>query len=195
MKNLKMVVLFSIITISITFAQTSWKFDKSHSKVGFSVTHMVISETEGNFKEFEGKILTDEDNFENAKVNFSANINSIDTDNEDRDKHLKADDFFNAEKFPKLTFVSKSLKKIEGKEYKLIGDLTIKGITKQVELDVTFNGTIKDPWGNTRAGFNLEGEINRFDYGLKWNKVLETGGLMVGKDVTIIGKIELIKEK
>lgn len=195
MKTLKLAAILLFLTTSINFAQSNWKFDKSHSKIGFSVTHMIISETEGNFKEFDGSIIAKDDTFEGAKVDFSAEINSIDTDNEKRDNHLKSDDFFNAEKFPKLTFNSKSFTKVDGKKYKLIGDLTIRDKTKEVELEVKLNGTVKDPWGNTRAGFNLEGVVNRFDYDLKWNNLLETGGLVVGEDVTIIGKIELIKEK
>lgn len=195
MKTLKLTAVLLFLALSVNFAQTSWAFDKSHSKIGFSVSHMLISETEGNFKEFDGSVTSEGDNFEGAKINFSADINSIDTDNEKRDGHLQSDDFFNAEKFPKLTFVGKSFTKVEGKKYKLVGDLTIRDITKEVELDVKLNGTVKDPWGNTRAGFNLEGEVNRFDFDLKWNTLLETGGLVVGEDVTILGKIELIKQK
>ena len=195
MKTYKLVVLLLLIVSSITFAQTNWSFDKSHSKIGFSVSHLVITDVEGNFSEFDGKIISSGDGFENATVEFSAQVASIDTDNEKRDNHLKSDDFFNAEKFPKLSFVSKSFKKVDDKNYKLIGDLTIRDVTKEVELDVVHNGTVKDPWGNTKAGFKLEGEINRFDYNLKWSKTLETGGLVVGEDVTIIGKLQLMQNK
>ena len=195
MKTLKLTAVLLFLAISANFAQTSWAFDKSHSKIGFSVSHMVISETEGNFKEFDGSVSSEGDNFEGAKINFSADIKSIDTDNEKRDNHLQSDDFFNAEKFPKLIFKGKSFTKVDGKMYKLVGDLTIRDKTKEVELDVKLNGTVKDPWGNTRAGFNLEGEVSRFDFDLKWNTLLETGGLVVGEDVTILGKIELIKQK
>ena len=195
MKRIKLYLVVLLLTTSLVLAQTNWKFDKAHTKIGFSVSHMVISDVEGNFKDFDGTVVSSSDNFENAKINFTVDVASINTDNEERDKHLRSDDFFNAEKFPKMKFVGKSLKKISGKNYKLIGDLTIRNKTKQVEFDVKFNGIIKDPWGNTRAGFSLEGEINRFDFGLKWSKMLETGGLIVGKDVTIEAKVELIKQK
>ncbi|PKL89552.1 MAG: polyisoprenoid-binding protein, partial [Ignavibacteriae bacterium HGW-Ignavibacteriae-2] len=131
----------------------------------------------------------------NAKIEFTVDINSINTDNEKRDQHLKSDDFFNAEKFPKMLFKSKSLKKESGKNWKMVGDLTIRDVTKEITLDVKFNGTIKDPWGNTRAGFKLTGELDRFDYNLKWNSALETGGLVVSKEVEITANIELIQSK
>jgi polyisoprenoid-binding protein YceI len=194
---MKLIKIFfaTLILSSFVIAQTNWNFDKSHSKLGFSVSHMVITDVDGNFKEFDGTIITEGDNFENTKIELSANVASIDTDNEKRDNHLKSDDFFNAEKFPKLTFVGKSFTKVDDKNYKLLGDLTIRDKTKEVELDVEFNGMVNDSWGNTRAGFHLEGVINRFEFDLKWNNALETGGLIVGEEVTIIGKIELIKQK
>lgn len=194
MKIIKMSLMLLIASVSLTLAQTNWVFDKSHSKIGFSVSHMIITDVEGNFKEFDGKIESNGDTWENAKIEFTADIASIDTDNEKRDGHLKSDDFFNAEKFPKLTFVGKSFTKVDDGEYKLVGDLTIRDVTKEVELEVEHNGTVVDPWGNTKAGFHLEGEINRFDYNLKWSKVLETGGLVVGEDVKIIGKLQLMKQ-
>lgn len=194
MKNINMSLMLLIASVSLTLAQTNWVFDKSHSKIGFSVTHMLITDVEGDFKEFDGKIESNGDTWENAKIEFTADIASIDTDNEKRDGHLKSDDFFNAEKFPKLTFVGKSFKKVDDDEYRLVGDLTIRDVTKEVELEVEHNGTIVDPWGNTKAGFGLEGEINRFDYNLKWNKAIETGGLVVGEDVKIIGKLQLMKK-
>ncbi len=194
MKTLKLVVTLLLLTVSFTLAQSNWAIDKSHSKIGFSVTHLVITDVEGKFNEFDGAIASPTDDFENSSIEFSANVASIDTDNEKRDGHLQSDDFFNAEKFPKLTFKSKSLKKVEGKNYKLVGDFTIRDITKEVEFDVVYNGTVKDPWGNTKAGFSLEGVINRFDYNLKWSKTIETGGLVVGEEVTIIAKLELVKQ-
>jgi polyisoprenoid-binding protein YceI len=158
------------------------------------VSHLVITDVEGNFKNFDASVTTNGDNWENAQIEFSAEIASIDTDNEKRDEHLRSDDFFNADKYPQLKFVSKSFNKVDGNEYKLVGDLTIRDVTKEVELEVELNGTVVDPWGNTKAGFDLEGEINRFDYGLKWSKTLETGGLVVGEDVEIIGKLQLMKK-
>ncbi len=194
MKTIKLLFALLFLSASLTFAQTNWAFDKSHSKIGFSVTHLLITDVEGQFKEFEGTIVSPTDNFENASINFTAEISSIDTDNEKRDNHLKSDDFFNAEKFPKMTFKSKSFTKVEGKNFKLVGDLTIRDVTKEVSLDVVYNGTVKDPWGNTKAGFSLEGVINRFDYNLKWDAAIETGGLVVGEDVTILAKLQLIKK-
>ncbi|MCW8848707.1 MAG: YceI family protein [Melioribacteraceae bacterium] len=194
MKTLKALVALLFISVSFTFAQTSWDFDKSHSKIGFSVTHLLITDVEGQFKDFEGTIISSGDDFEGAKIDFSADIASIDTDNEKRDGHLKSDDFFNAEKFPKMTFKGKSFTKTNSKNYKLVGDLTIRDVTKEVELDVKYNGTVTDPWGNTKAGFALEGVVNRFDFNLKWNSAIESGGLVVGEDVTILAKLQLIKK-
>ena len=194
MKTLKTLFALLFISVSFTFAQTTWDFDKSHSKIGFSVTHLLITEVEGQFKEFEANIVSPNEDFENATIEFSANIASIDTDNDKRDNHLKSDDFFNAEKFPKMTFKSNSFTKIDANNYKLVGDLTIRDVTKEVELAVKYNGTVKDPWGNTKAGFSLEGVINRFDFNLKWNSAIESGGLVVSEDVTIFAKLQLIKK-
>ena len=185
-------VLFSL-AISIS-AQTNWKFDNSHTNVGFEVDHMVITTVEGEFTDYEGTVKTDGEGFENAKVNFTINAASISTDNEKRDNHLRSDDFFNAEKFPKLIFNSKSMKLVDG-DWKLVGDLTIRDVTKEVELDVDYRGMVEDPWGNTRAGFEISGVINRFDYNLKWNNLLETGGLVVGEDVTLKIDVQLVKVK
>lgn len=194
MKTLKILFSLLFISASLTFAQTNWDFDKSHSKIGFSVTHLLITDVDGQFKDFEGTIVSSSDDFENAVIEFSADIASIDTDNDKRDNHLKSDDFFNAEKFPKMIFKSKSFTKVDGKNFKLVGDLTIRDVTKEVELDVKYNGTVKDPWGNTKAGFALEGVVNRFDFNLKWNSAIESGGLVVGEDVTISAKLQLVKK-
>jgi len=193
MKTIKVFLLVLFSATSLTLAQTKWVFDKPHTNVGFSVTHLLISEVEGNFKKFTGSVLTNDDNFENALVEFSVDVNSINTGNSKRDNHLKSDDFFNVKKFPKLVFKSKSFKKVGNNKFKMVGDLTIRGNTKEVELDVKLNGIIKDPWGTTRAGFRISGEINRFDFGLKWNKLLEAGGAVVSKEVNIIINAELKK--
>lgn len=195
MHNIKS-FLFALVVLTISLsAQVKWEFDKSHSKIGFSVTHMLVSTVEGNFKNYDGSVTTTGDNFENAKINFEADINSINTDNERRDEHLKSDDFFAADKFPKLTFVGKSFKKVDDHNFKLIGDITIRGITKEVELNAKFNGIVNDPWGNTRAGFKITGSLNRFDFGLKWNALIETGGAIVSNEVDLIINAELVKEK
>ncbi len=154
---------------------------------------MVISEVTGQFKNYDGTVEATKEDFTDAKINFTIDVSSIDTDNEQRDNHLKSDDFFNAEKYPKITFISKSFKKVGNNKFKLTGDLTIRDITKQVDLDVIYNGTVKDPWGNIRAGFKVTGRVNRFDFGLKWNALLELGGAVVDKDVDIIIDVELIK--
>ncbi|MBL7891882.1 MAG: YceI family protein [Bacteroidia bacterium] len=196
MKNVQTTMAAAaILTVAGAQAQSNWTIDASHSKVQFTVTHLMISEVTGKFKVYEGKVVATKDDFSDSQIEFSADVNSINTDDEGRDKHLKSDDFFNAEKYPKMTFKSKSFKKVSGKNYKLIGDLTIRDITKSVEFDVVYNGSIKDPWGNTKAGFKLIGVINRIDYGLKWNAAVEAGGVVVSEKVNITCDIELGKQK
>ncbi|MFA7419574.1 MAG: YceI family protein [Melioribacteraceae bacterium] len=194
---MKKAVFAVLLVFGFTFvnAQTKWSVDKSHSNVGFSVTHLIISEVTGQFKNFSAEIETTSDDFTDAKINFTIDVASINTENEGRDKHLKSDDFFNAEKFPKITFVGKSFKKVDGKKYKLVGDFTMRDVTKQITLDVVFNGTVKDPWGNTKAGFKISGELNRMDYNVKWNNLIEAGGAVVSKEVAININLELNKAK
>ena len=197
MKNLKLffaVCLSGIINTSI--AQSTWSFDKDHSKVTFSVTHLMISEVSGQFNEFEGKVVSKSDDFADSQIEFTINVGSIDTDNEKRDGHLRSGDFFDAEKYPTITFKSKSFKKAKGKNYKLTGDMTIRDVTKEITLDVIYFGTIKDDgYGNTKAGFKITAEINRMDFGVKWNSVLEGGGVVVGETVTLVCNVELMKQK
>jgi polyisoprenoid-binding protein YceI len=195
MKKISLVLitlLFATIAIS---AQTSWSIDKSHSEIGFSVSHMVISDVEGQFHKYDATVETDGDNWENAKVNFTIDVASIDTDNEDRDNHLRSDEFFNAEKYPHITFVSKSMKKVDDNKYELTGDFTMRDVTKEITLDVTHRGTVTDPWGNTRAGFKIEGSVDRQDYGINWDKTLDTGGLVAGNEVEFNIGVELVKQK
>ncbi len=174
---------------------TAWASDKSHSNVSFTVTHMMVTEVEGKFKNFEGTIAATKEDFSDAQFNFTADVNSINTDDEKRDGHLKSDDFFNAEKFPQMKFKSISFKKLEGKKYILEGELTIRDVTKKVKFDVTYNGTGKNPWGMTVAGFKANTTINRMDYNLKWNKTLEAGGLLVSEDVVVNLNMEMVKGK
>ncbi len=189
-------ILASMLLTAGAFAQSStWKTDASHSNVKFSVTHLVVSEVEGYFKTFAGTLVSSKPDFTDASINFSVDINSINTDNEGRDKHLKSDDFFNAEKFPQMTFKSTSIKKVGDKKYVLEGDLTIRDVTKKVKFDVVYGGTVKDPWGNIKAGFKATGEINRFDYNLKWNSVTEAGGAVVSKEVAIVLNLEFAQQK
>lgn len=194
MRTLKTLAALLFLVSTLSFSQTTWTVDKSHSKVGFSVSHLVITDVEGFFKDYDAQITTDGDDFSKAKIDFIIKTASIFTDNNDRDNHLRADDFFNAEKYPAMTFKGKSMKKVGDKKYKLVGDFTIRDVTKQVELEVKYNGTVKDPWGNTKAGFKVKGVINRFDYNLKWNKAIETGSLVVGKDVELVIDLQLVKK-
>jgi len=178
-------MMIGMMIIGKAEAQTKWNLDNSHSNVKFTVTHLVISEVDGAFKTFNGSMTASKPDFSDAMIEFSVDIASINTDNEQRDSHLKGDDFFNAEKYPKMTFKSVSMKKISGNKYELTGDLTIRDVTKRVKFAVTYGGTTKDPWGNTKAGFKATSTINRLEYGLKWNTLTEAGGAVVGADVII----------
>lgn len=177
-------------------AQTNWKVDASHSKMGFSVVHMMVSETEGKFKVYEGKISSkSETDFTDASVEFSVDVNSINTDDEKRDGHLKSADFFDTEKYPKMTFKVVKIKpgKIKG-TYDIVGDLTIKDVTKKENFTaIAATKVVKDPWGNTRYAFKITGKILRSQYGLKWNAAIEAGGVVVSDEVKIDCNLELIK--
>lgn len=179
-----------------TQSQTNWKVDGSHSKIGFSVTHLMVSETEGKFKIYEGSVTSkSETDFTDSKIEFSIDVNSINTDDEKRDAHLKGNDFFDAAKFPKMVFKAASMKpgKIKG-TYDLEGDLTMHGVTKKIKLvAIGAAKTVKDPWGNIKYAFKITGTLNRVDYGLKWNAALEAGGVVVSEDVKIDITIELAK--
>ena len=180
-----------LVLAGSAMAQTTWSIDKAHSKIGFSVPHMAISEVEGNFKDFDASVVTNAADFNGADVSFTAKTASIDTDNERRDNHLKSPDFFDAEKNPELSFKGKLVK--QGGKYKLKGDLTMHGVTKPVEFDVTYGGTMNTGKGE-KAGFKIAGKVNRQDYGLTWSNKTPTGELVVGDQVEIIGKIELDKK-
>jgi polyisoprenoid-binding protein YceI len=172
----------------------TYKIDVDHSDVMFKVKHLMISTATGIFKKFDATVETEGDEFANAKVYFEADVNSIDTKNEQRDAHLKSDDFFNAEQFPKLIFKSTSIEKNGEGEYSLKGDLTIRDITKPITLEVDYNGSTKDPWGFERAGFEVTGKINRKEYGLKWSAVTEAGGLVVDDIVKLVMNVEFVKQ-
>ena len=194
MKQFILAAALLLISAS-SFAQTqTWKADLAHSKVGFSVSHLVVSEVEGKFTDYTATLTTDA-NSKPEKIEAVIKAASITTDNEARDKHLKSDDFFAAEKFPELTFVSKSIKATGKNSYKVTGDLTMRGVTKTVTLDTKYNGQVKDPWGNVKSGWVATTTVNRFDYGLQWNKAIETGGLVVGKNVDISLKLEFGLQK
>ncbi|TXE10344.1 polyisoprenoid-binding protein [Gelidibacter salicanalis] len=172
-----------------TATKAKWNVDASHSEVGFKVKHMMISTVKGAFEKFDASAETESDDFKNAKFNFSAKVDSINTKNEDRDTHLKSEDFFNAEKYPELTFKSTSF---DGN--KIVGDLTIKDVTKEVTLNTDFNGVAVDPYGQTKAGFEITGKINRKDFGLTWNAVTEAGSIVVSDTIQFAIDLQFIKQ-
>src|SRR4030095_2944683 len=171
-----------------------WIFEPSHCKIGFSVRHFGIAETEGHFKKFEGSIQSGREDFSDAQVELSIDVTSVDTQDTQRDGHLTSADFFNAERFPTIHFVSTRTEVVEDNQYTMFGDLTMAGMTKPVAMNVEYNGIVKrDPFGNTRAGFFIEGKINRKDWGINWNKALDFGGVAVGETVKIKCHVELLK--
>lgn len=172
--------------------KTKWVLDPTHSELTFKVKHMMISNVKGEFKNFSVEIEGDE--LFKSTLNVSVDTASINTNNDQRDAHLKSADFFDVENHRELTFNSTSFKQKDDDEYELKGILTIKGISKEVELEVEFGGINKDPWGNEKAGFSIEGKINRKDWGLNWNAALETGGVLVSEDVKISGEIQFVKQ-
>jgi polyisoprenoid-binding protein YceI len=192
---MKLKFIIAALAISTSaFAQTNWKLDNSHSSVKFSVEHLKVSETEGNFKGFDGTLTSKNADFIDAEISFTVDVKTINTDNEMRDKHLQGDDFFNAEKFPQMKFKGTSFKKVSGNKYVLEGDLTIRDVTKKVKFDVVYRGTQKDPYGNTKAGFKATGSIKRLEYGLKWNVMTEAVSV-VADDVNIVINLEYAQAK
>lgn len=171
-----------------------WTLDNMHSSVTFKVRHLVISSVTGHFKTFEGTVESGKDDFTDARINFSADISSIDTGVEQRDNHLKSPDFFDAASHPKLNFVSTGLEKKSDGEYRIKGDLTIRGVTKPLVLDAEFGGIQNDMYGRTVAGFEMTGKIDRQEFGLHWSAVTEAGSIVAGNEVKIIISAELIKQ-
>ena len=193
--KLKLATVLAALAITTSaMAQTTWKLDNSHTNVKFSVTHLLISETEGNFKSFDGTLVSKNDDFTDAVVTFTVDVNTINTDNDMRDKHLKSDDFFNAEKYPQMKFKSTSFKKVSGNKYVLEGELTIRDVTKKVKFDVVYKGIQKDPYGNTKAGFKATGSLKRMEYGLKWNTLTEAGAV-VSDEVDMVINLEFAQAK
>lgn len=174
-------------------ANTKWTMEPTHSELSFKVRHMMISNVSGHFKNFNSTVETDGDDFTTAKVTFTADVDSISTNNEQRDGHLKSEDFFDAANHPQIKFESTKMEQSGGENYKLHGNLTMRGVTHPVTLDVEYGGTIQDPWGNTRAGFTIDGKVNRKDYGLNWNMLTETGGLVAGEEVKLHANMEYVK--
>ncbi|SCY69866.1 YceI family protein [Flavobacterium caeni] len=173
---------------------TKWVIDPTHSEIGFKVKHMMFTNVSGKFTKFDASIETEGDDFENAKIHFTGDVESIDTGNNDRDGHLRSADFFDAAQYPEIKFEATSFTKKDEGEYTLKGDLTLHGTTKPVTLDAEFSGQMKDPWGNTKAGFGLNGKINRKDWGLNWNSALETGGVLVAEEVRLVIELQFIKQ-
>lgn len=173
---------------------TKWAIDPTHSEITFKVKHLVISTVTGSFNSFDGTLEAENDTLENAQISFAADINSIDTNNSDRDTHLKSDDFFNAAEFPKMTFESTSFTKTGDDEFKLIGNLTIRGNTKEIALNATYGGTVVDPYGQTKAGFEVAGKILRKEFALKWNAITEAGSVVVSDEVKLLMSVQFVKQ-
>ena len=192
-RNLLLIVSFLLMTGVIFGQSEKWKIDKAHTKIQFTATHMSISEVNGQFKSYSGKIMSDKDDFTDAEINVTIDVSSVDTDNEKRDGHLMGEDFFNAEEYPEIKFSSNSLKKVKDKHYKLKGELTIKDVTRTEEFDVKYMGTV-EAMGATRAGFKVTGEIDRFDYNVDWDKSFGKG-LIVGRKVGIKADVEIMKKE
>jgi polyisoprenoid-binding protein YceI len=192
----KLITILAVAISTSLMAQSStWKVDNSHSNVKFTVSHLVISEVDGTFRTYSGSINSSKADFDGATIEFTVDVASVNTDNEMRDNHLKGDDFFNAEKFPKMTFKSTSFKKKNGNNYELEGDLTIRDVTKKVKFDVVYGGTTKDPYGNIKAGFKATGKVNRKEYGLKWSVMTEAGGAVVGDIVDVKLNLQFAQQK
>ena len=194
MKRFLPAVAALVFAAGVASAQT-WKSDPAHSRVSFGVTYMMLSEVTGRFNDFDATLEQGKDDFSESKVTATIQTKSIDTDNESRDKHLRSDDFFNAEKYPTITFVSTSFLKTGEKNYRITGNLTMRDVTKEVMLEAVYMGMITDPRGNTRAGFKATGSVNRQEFGVRWNKSLDSGGVIAGDVVDITLLFQFIKQK
>ena len=176
-------------------AKTKWLLDPMHSELQFKIKHLMISNVSGSLKNFNAVVETEAEDFSTAVINLSAEMASISTNNEQRDAHLRNSDFFEVEKYPELKFRSTKVEKRDTDHFTLHGELTLKGVTKPVKLGVQFNGTTKDPWGGERAGFLVSGKINRADWGVNFNSVLESGGVVLGEEVKINSEIQVVKQE
>lgn len=172
----------------------TYKIDAAHSEITFKVKHLMITNVTGSFTQFDASMESSASDFSDAKISFEADVNSINTNNEQRDGHLKSDDFFNAAEFPKLSFVSTGIQKKTENTFALNGDLTIRSITKPVTLNVEFGGNMTDPWGQEKAGFEITGSINRKDFDLKWSATTEAGGIVVSDEVKLQLAVQMIKQ-
>jgi polyisoprenoid-binding protein YceI len=194
LRGIVMAGLLGFLPLSAGAETARWDIDPDHSAVEFRVTHMVVSKTSGRFLDYRGFVELDADAKTLKAIEATINAESINTNQEKRDTHLRNADFLDVKQFPTITYKMKTYQK-EGDTYKVVGHLTLRGVTKEVTLIGTLNGITKDPWGNTRAGFTAEGTLNRKDFGMIWNKALDTGGLVVGDEVQIHLDIECVKTK
>ena len=191
MRKFSTFIITLLLVASSATAQVAWNVDKSHSNIGFKVKHMVISTVRGNFTDYDISFKSKNiDNFEGAAVEAVLRTASINTDNERRDNHLKSDDFLNAEMYPEIMFMSRSFTKMNDDTYKVTGDLTIRDVTKEVELEIVYNGSVQNR-GSTLASFDVSGTINRFDFNVKWNRAMEAGGLVVSEDIMFEFTLEM----
>lgn len=173
---------------------STYKIDTAHSEISFKVKHLMITNVTGSFTKFDATLTAEAPDFTDAVITFEADVDSINTNNEQRDGHLKSEDFFAAEKYPKLSFVSTGITKINNEKFNLNGNLTIRDITKPIELSVEFGGTMVDPWGQTKSGFEISGTINRKEFGLVWSATTEAGGIVVSDDVKLHLAVQMIKQ-
>lgn len=194
-QRIVLILVALIVASSSAALAAQYTVDAGHSGVGFQIKHMTISKVNGSFGDFAGTFTFTEGDATSWQVSATIQIASIDTGHEDRDEHLLSDEFFDAAQFPTMTFKSTKITMTNDSEGKMLGELTMHGVTKAIELDLEYNGSIVDPWGNERAGFSVTGKINRKDWGLTYNSVLEAGGLTLGEDVKITLDIEGIKNK
>lgn len=173
---------------------TKWTLDPTHSELGFKIKHLMITNVTGYFKKFEVSAETPSGDFADAKIKARIDVESIDTNNAQRDEHLRAADFFQADQYPYIQFESTNIEKVDDETYNITGNLTIRNTTKPVKVIAEYHGTTIDPWGNTKAGFELNGKITRKDFGINYNATLETGGVLLGEDLKLTGEIQLVKE-
>lgn len=181
-------------TLKKQSTKTKWILDRAHSELAFRVRHMMITNVKGEFKRFDATVVSPGSDFSKAMIDVTIDASSISTNDDQRDGHLKSADFFEIDKYQTITFRGTSFRKIDDDEYKLRGFLEIKGVTKEVVLDVEFGGINKDPWGNEKAGFSVSGKINRKDFGLAWNAALETGGVLVSDEVRISAEVQFVRQ-
>lgn len=173
---------------------TKWTLDPTHSEIQFKIKHLMISTVTGQFNTFSGTVQTDNEDFSTAKISFSADIDSISTNNEQRDQHLKNGDFFDAENFPTLSFEASGMEKVSEDTFRLQGSFTMRGVSKPVSLEVEFGGNTIDPWGNSRVGFAVSGKIRRSDFGVSFGILSETGNVMLADEVKIFANVQFVKQ-